>query len=196
LYPPFFRIDKEGDDLFAELKGFWLKEVAITWLEVFDLSCECKYLLFFMCGLSPGTVVGPVNPEVFCNPHDLLHIPVWVIAVHDLVVLVLYLFDKDLVWSSLISLHQPGLKDRLRNGVWVECARTVTVLPNITALKSRDVCPYQLLFGSNPKLPESRKVFGEVGVVKTKNNIQGKLKNRGTGCMFVGHSVDHAHNIY
>jgi hypothetical protein len=94
------------------------------------------------------------------------------------------------------TLNCARLKDRLRNGVWAECARTVTFLSNITALKSRDVCPYQLLFGPKPKSPESLKVIGEVGVDTTKNNTQGKLRNRGTVCMFVGYLVDHAHNAY
>ena len=94
------------------------------------------------------------------------------------------------------TLNYAGLKDRLRNGVWAEFARTVTFLSNITVLKSRDECPYQLLFGSKPKLPESLKAFGEVGLVTTKNKIQGKLRNRGTVCMFVGYSVDHAHDVY
>jgi hypothetical protein len=67
---------------------------------------------------------------------------------------------------------------------------------NITALKSRDVCPYQILFGSKPKLPESFRSFWENGVVTTKSNIQGKLRNRSTVCMFVGYSVDHAHDVY
>ena len=63
-------------------------------------------------------------------------------------------------------------------------------------MKSKDVCPYQLLFGSKPRLPESLRSFGEIGVVTTKSNIQGKLRNRGTVCMFVGYSVDHAHDVY
>jgi hypothetical protein len=63
-------------------------------------------------------------------------------------------------------------------------------------LKSKEVCPYQLLFGSKHKLPESLRSFGEVGVVTTKSNIQGKLRNRGTVCMFVGYSVYHAHDVY
>jgi hypothetical protein len=94
------------------------------------------------------------------------------------------------------TLNCAGLKDRMRHGVWAECANTVTFLSNITALKSKDVCPYQLLFGSKPKLPESLRSFGEVGVVTTKSTIQGKLWNRGTVCMFVGYSVDHAHDVY
>jgi hypothetical protein len=74
----------------------------------------------------------------------------------------------------------------------------VTFLSNITALKSRDFCPYQLLYiwGLKPKLPESLRLFGEVGVVTPKSSIQGKLRNRGTVCMFVGYSVDHAHDVY
>ena len=80
--------------------------------------------------------------------------------------------------------------------VWAECARKVTFLSNITAVKSKDVCPYQLLFGSKPRLPKSLRSFGEIGVVTTKSNIQGKLRNRGTVCMFVGYSVDHAHDVY
>jgi hypothetical protein len=33
-------------------------------------------------------------------------------------------------------------------------------------------------------------------VIKTKSNIQGKLRDRGTVCLFVGYSVDHAHDVY
>jgi hypothetical protein len=94
------------------------------------------------------------------------------------------------------TLNCTGLKYSLRNGVWAECAGTVTFLSNITAVKSREVCPHQLLFGSKPRLPESLRCFGEIGVVTTKSNIQGKLRNRGTVCMFVVYSVDHAHNVY
>jgi hypothetical protein len=38
--------------------------------------------------------------------------------------------------------------------------------------------------------------FGEIGVVTTKDNIQSKLKNRGTPSMFVGYSVHHANDVY
>jgi hypothetical protein len=33
-------------------------------------------------------------------------------------------------------------------------------------------------------------------VVTRKNDIQGKLQNRDTFCMFVGYSVDHANAVY
>jgi hypothetical protein len=33
-------------------------------------------------------------------------------------------------------------------------------------------------------------------VVTTKDDVQGKLRDRGTFCMFVGYSVDHANNVY
>jgi hypothetical protein len=58
------------------------------------------------------------------------------------------------------------------------------------------ICPYQLLFGSKPRVPESLRSFGEVGVVTTKKDIQRKLTNRGTPCMFMGYSINHAHDFY
>jgi hypothetical protein len=37
--------------------------------------------------------------------------------------------------------------------------------------------------------------LGEIGIVTTKDKIQGKLNNRGTPCMFVGYSVHHAYRM-
>jgi hypothetical protein len=93
-------------------------------------------------------------------------------------------------------LNSAGLKDHLRSGVWAECAMTVTYLSNITSIKEKMICPYQLLFGNKPRLPESLRSFGEIGVFTTKNDIQGKLTNRGTPCMFMGYSINHAHDVY
>jgi hypothetical protein len=58
------------------------------------------------------------------------------------------------------------------------------------------VCPNQLLFGCKPKLPASLRSFDKIEVVTTKDKIRGKLKNRGIPCMFVGYSVNHAHDVY
>jgi hypothetical protein len=58
------------------------------------------------------------------------------------------------------------------------------------------ICPYQLLFGNTPRLPESLRSFGEIGVVTTKKDIQGKLANRGTPCIFMGYSINHVHDVY
>jgi hypothetical protein len=77
-------------------------------------------------------------------------------------------------------LNNAGLEDEIRSGVWSECANTVTFLSNIMSLNGQDKCPYQLLFGSSPKLPSNIRSFGEMGVVTTKSDIQGKLTNHGT----------------
>jgi hypothetical protein len=65
-----------------------------------------------------------------------------------------------------------GVKDQLRSGVWAECVMTVTFLLNVTSIKNKEVCPYELLFGCKPTLPTRLRSFGEIGVVKTKANIQ------------------------
>jgi hypothetical protein len=93
-------------------------------------------------------------------------------------------------------LNHAGFENGERSGIWAECARTITFLSNITASKTKGKCPYQLLFGSKPKLPSSFRIFGEIGVVTTKDKVQGKLKNRGTPFIFVGYSVDHANEVY
>jgi hypothetical protein len=93
-------------------------------------------------------------------------------------------------------LNSAGLKDHLRSGVCAECAMTVTYLSNITSIKEKMICPYQPLFGNKPRLPERLRSFSEIGVVTTKNDIQGKLINRGTPCMFMGYSINHAHDVY
>ena len=93
-------------------------------------------------------------------------------------------------------LNNAGLENDVRSGVWSECANTVTFLSNITSMKMQDKCPYQLLFGNNPKLPSSLRIFGEMGVVITKAEIQGKLTNCGTTCMFMGYSVDHSNDVF
>jgi Reverse transcriptase (RNA-dependent DNA polymerase) len=93
-------------------------------------------------------------------------------------------------------LNNAGLKNGVRSGVWAECAKTVTFLSNITTIKVQQKCPFQLLYGCKPKLAPSLRFFGEMGVVTTKKDIQGKLKNRGMTCMFMGYSVDHSNDVY
>jgi hypothetical protein len=43
-------------------------------------------------------------------------------------------------------LNSAGLKYQLRSGVWSVSAMTVTYLSNITSIKEKMICPYQLLF--------------------------------------------------
>jgi hypothetical protein len=92
--------------------------------------------------------------------------------------------------------NDAGLEHDIRSGLWSECASTVTFLSNITSIKTQDKCPYQLIFKVTPKLPSSLRTFGEMGVVTTKADIQGKLTNCGTTCMFMGYSVDHSNGAF
>jgi hypothetical protein len=73
---------------------------------------------------------------------------------------------------------------------------TVMFLSNVASIKNKEVFPYELLFGSKIKLPTSLRSFGEISLVTTKANVQSKMKNRKTPCMFVGYSVHHANDVY
>jgi hypothetical protein len=77
-------------------------------------------------------------------------------------------------------LNSSGLKDHLRSGVWAECAMTVTYLSNITSIKEKMICAYQLLLGNKPRLPESLRSFGEIGVVTTKKHPRETYQQRNT----------------
>jgi hypothetical protein len=66
---------------------------------------------------------------------------------------------------------------------------------NIISIKNKTICPYKLLLGSKSRLPESLRSFGEIDIVTTKSDIQGRVTNRGTPCMFTGYSVNHAHDV-
>jgi hypothetical protein len=52
-------------------------------------------------------------------------------------------------------LNNSGVKDQLRSGVWPESSVIVTFLWNITSIKNQEICPYELLFDCEPKLPIS-----------------------------------------
>jgi hypothetical protein len=55
---------------------------------------------------------------------------------------------------------------------------------------------YELIFGCKPKLNSKLRAFGEIGVVTTKDKIQGKLRNRVCACMFIGYTENHSSDVF
>jgi hypothetical protein len=94
------------------------------------------------------------------------------------------------------TLNTGGLEDSVRTGVRADCARTTTFHSNITSIKANDECPYQLMLGSKSKIPTSLSIFVEMGLVTTKDDIQGKSNNCGLTCMLGEYSVDHANDFH
>jgi hypothetical protein len=71
-------------------------------------------------------------------------------------------------------LNGAGLEGELRDKIWVECVMNVTYLSNIMSTKSSFKSPFELLYGEKPKLHNNLKMFGEFGVVTTKEKTQAK----------------------
>ena len=69
-------------------------------------------------------------------------------------------------------LNGAGLEGQMREKLWAESVMMVTYLSNILSTKSTIKSPFELLYGVKPTLPESLKVFGEVGVVTTKDKYK------------------------
>jgi hypothetical protein len=93
-------------------------------------------------------------------------------------------------------LNEASLEGELRDKIWAEFVMSVTHLSNIMSTKLSFKSPFELLYGKKPKLHNNLKMFGEVGVVTTKERIQAKLSNRGTICMFVGYTEHHSRDVY
>jgi hypothetical protein len=68
-------------------------------------------------------------------------------------------------------LNGANLGGELRDKIWVECAMNVTYVSNIISTKSSLKSPFALLSGEKPTLHDNLKIFGEVGVVTTKEKI-------------------------
>jgi hypothetical protein len=88
------------------------------------------------------------------------------------------------------------VENELRNKIWAESAMTVTYLSSVMSTKHEVKSPYELLYGTKPVLNSRLKMFGEVGVVTTKDKIQAKLTNRGTTCIFVGYTKNHSKDVF
>jgi hypothetical protein len=93
-------------------------------------------------------------------------------------------------------LNGAGLEGELRDKIWAECVMNVTYLSNIMSTKSSFKSQFEFLYGKKPILHNNLKMFGEVGVVTTKETIQAKLSNRGTTCMFVGYTEHQSRDVY
>ena len=65
------------------------------------------------------------------------------------------------------------LHDEIRHGIWAECESTATSHSNIMVTKDSIKSPYELCFGKKAYYVNKLRIFGEMGVVTTKNIIQG-----------------------
>jgi hypothetical protein len=72
-------------------------------------------------------------------------------------------------------LNGAGLEGELKHKIWVECVINVTYLSDIISAKSILKCIFESLYGERPTLHDNLKMFGEVGVVTTRDRIQAKL---------------------
>jgi hypothetical protein len=70
-----------------------------------------------------------------------------------------------------------GLQEEIRSGIWAECASTTAFYSKIISNKSHEKSLQDLIFGEEARSAHNLRKFGEMGIMATKNKIQGKLKN-------------------
>jgi hypothetical protein len=69
-------------------------------------------------------------------------------------------------------LNEASLEGELRHKAWAECVMNLTYSSNITSTKSSLKCPFELLCDKRTTLDDDLKMFGEVGVVTTKERYR------------------------
>jgi hypothetical protein len=85
-------------------------------------------------------------------------------------------------------LNGAGIHEEIKSGIWADCAYTTTFYSNILAARVTKRSLQELLFGKEAHCAFNQRMFGKIGIVTTKKKIQGKLKDQGTVCIFVGYS--------
>ena len=66
----------------------------------------------------------------------------------------------------------------------------------VTTVEGKTATRYVLWAGENPKFAGHLRTWGEAGSIKTRVRGTPKIADRGTQCMMVGYSIDHAGDCY
>jgi hypothetical protein len=61
------------------------------------------------------------------------------------------------------------LQEEIRSIIWAECSSTATLYSNILARRVTKRSPQEFLFGKEAHCPRNLRMFGEMGIVITKN---------------------------
>jgi hypothetical protein len=91
-----------------------------------------------------------------------------------------------------------GLPDKLRKGLWAECACTATMFENMLVTPTKQVSSFAQLYNKEPSYACSLKPFGDIGAMANHANkkIRGKLADRGKLATFLGYPDNHSNDVY
>ncbi|KAG7353397.1 reverse transcriptase RNA-dependent DNA polymerase [Nitzschia inconspicua] len=93
-------------------------------------------------------------------------------------------------------LNAAKLDETTRNKLWTECAKTATDLDAITVTDQSQGQPYRKFYNEEAPYARHLRTFGEIGICKVHDTVQGKLDDRGTPCIFVGYADQHPGDTY
>ena len=91
-----------------------------------------------------------------------------------------------------------GFTTEKHKQLWCEAAGTATMLDNILVHEQDSAPPYKMIYGQDAKYAKHLQTFGEICVTADTSNKVGrsKLGTRGSLCMFMGYSTQHAGDVY
>ncbi len=92
-------------------------------------------------------------------------------------------------------LNAAQLNQEFRSGLWAECAQTATYLDIQDYEVSDQKRPRFTEFDGHDKSFRFFKTFGEIAIVKTGEELQSKLENRGVPVFYLGHAEKHSAEV-
>ena len=101
---------------------------------------------------------------------------------------------KEMALAMMIA---AGINLEGRQKLWAEAINAATDVANILSTSVNDTSAFELLTGFKPdQVYKYLQPFGRVGYVTDRTKIKGKLTERSTKCMYVGHAKNHAGDVY
>ncbi len=93
-------------------------------------------------------------------------------------------------------LNGSKLPKDIRDKLWAECAATATHVENLIVTPNKTTPAYEQFYGEESKIAKELKILGEVGIAHDTQDIQSKLADRGSICIFVGYATSQASKTY
>ena len=98
-------------------------------------------------------------------------------------------------WIHAMMAHT-GLYEKIKTGLWPECATTVTKLENIIVNQHEEKCAHKKFYEKIPDYEKHLRTLGEMGFVWSITTLKFKLDDRVMTCMFLGYVKNHNGGTY
>ncbi|WP_317202153.1 Ty1/Copia family ribonuclease HI, partial [Janthinobacterium sp.] len=100
---------------------------------------------------------------------------------------------RDMAHAMMIDAK---LSDETRSLLWAEAVNYATDIANLVVLSTGDKTPQEMFFGKKTNIYNKLHPFCRIGYVTKRQKIKKKLTDKSVKCLYLGHSKQHASDVY